>query len=207
MYDDFLVANNQENSKNSSLENLDSIFNSLSNNIDNFNKYIDSVNKKKKENVDEEKELMEEKLRINKSKMDFENYVKTKNEEYESKMAQVDEYLNNQKQNLSRAEKDFKVNMDKSFKELELIKSELEIQKMKLKEEQEQFENYKNLELTRIKQAQDILETEKNQFEKYKEISMKKIELENESLEQKCDKFNELLKQFNLNLKPIKEEE
>ena len=207
MYDDFLANNNQISSKSNSLDNLDSLFNSLSNNIDNFNKYIEHVNKKKKENINEEKELMEEKLRINKSKMDFENYVKTKNQEYENKMAQVDEYLNSQKQNLSKAEKDFKINMDNSFKELEIIKSELEIQKMKFKEEQEQFETYKNLELTRIKQAQDILETEKNQFEKYKEINIKKIELENENLEQKCDKFNELIRQFNLNLKPIKEEE
>ena len=72
---------------------------------------------------------------------------------------------------------------------------------------EEQFEDYKTLELNRIKHSQDILESERNQFEKYKEVNMKKIELENKNLEQKCDKFRELFSQFNSNFKPIMEEE
>jgi len=109
---------------------------------------------------------------------------------------------------LFKAESEFKINMDNSLNELELIKKELEIQSEKLKEEKEQFETYKNLELKRIHHAQEILESDKNQFEKYKEVSNKKIELENKNIEQKCDKFKELISQFNYSFKPlIKEEE
>ena len=88
-----------------------------------------------------------------------------------------------------------------------LIAKEILMEKEKFKEEKEQFETYKSLELNRIKHSQDILESEKNQFEKYKEVNMKKIELENKSLEQKCDKFKELFSQFNSNFRPIVEEE
>jgi len=53
-----------------------------------------------------------------------------------------------------------------------------------------------------------MLDSEKNQFEKYKEVTNKKIELENKNIEQKCDRFKELINQFNSNFKPmIKEEE
>ena len=210
MYDDFLLNNNSEtkvSSNSETLTDLDSLFNNLSNDINNFNKYIATVNKKKNENLLEEKELIDEKIRIDKAKLDFENYVKAKNEEYEKKMQQVDEYLNSQKQNLSKAEAEFKINMENSLNELELTKKEILIEKEKFKEEKEQFEDYKTLELNRIKHSQDILESERNQFEKYKEVNMKKIELENKNLEQKCDKFRELFSQFNSNFKPIMEEE
>ena len=210
MYDDFLLNNNSDakiSSSSESLTDLDSLFNNLSDDINNFNKYIATVNKKKNENLLEEKELIEEKIRLDKAKMDFENYVKAKNEEYEKKMQQVDEYLNSQKQNLLKTESEFKSNMENSLNELELTKKEILMEKEKFKEEKEQFETYKSLELNRIKHSQDILESEKNQFEKYKEVNMKKIELENKSLEQKCDKFKELFSQFNSNFRPIVEEE
>lgn len=206
MYDDFLLNDDLATNSNSSND-LNSLFNNLTNDINNFNKYIDDINKQKKENVIEEKELLEEKLRIDKAKAEFENYVKEKNIEYENKMAQVDVYLDSQKQNLLKAETDFKNNMENSFKELELIKKELEIQKDKLREDKEQFETYKNLELNRIKHSKETLETEKNQFEKYKEVNTRKIELETKNLEQKCDKFKELIGQFNSKFNPILKEE
>lgn len=210
MNDDFLLNNDYNSdltSKNSSSNDLDNLFDNLTNDIQTFNKYINDVNQRKKDNILEEKEIIEERRRIEKSKLDFENYVRTKNEEYENKMAQVDVYLESQKQNLLKAEAEFKSNMDNSLNELELIKKELEIQKEKLKEEKEQFEAYKNLELNRIQHSQEILESEKNQFEKYKEVNNKKIELENKNLEQKCDKFKELISQFNSSFKPILKEE
>lgn len=209
MYEDFLLNNNYGNNLASKSEsnNLDSLFDNLTNDIINFNKYIEDINKQRKENSIEEKELIEEKQRIDKAKLEFENYVKAKNEEYEKKMGQVDEYLNDQKQNLLKAENEFKISMDNSLNELDLIKKELEIQKEKIKEEKEQFETYKNLELNRIQHSQEILESEKIQFEKYKEVTNKKIELENKNLEQKCDKFKELITQFNSSFKPIITEE
>lgn len=209
MYEDFMLNNDYSElnvdsvPKSEASVSLDNLFDNLTSDIDNFNKYIDNVNKKREENREEEKELLEEKQRIEKAKIDFENYVRQKNKEYESKMAQVDIYLNGQKQNLVKAEAEFKVNMDNSLNELELIKKELELQKEKLKEEKEQFETYKNLELNRINHSQKILESEKSQFEKYKEVNTKKIELENKNLEQKCDKFKELIGQFNAKFNPM----
>ena len=210
MTDDFLLNNDYSSdlsSKSTSSTDLDNLFDNLTNDIETFNKYINDVNQKRKDNILEEKEIIEERQRIEKSKIEFENYVRTKNKEYENKMAQVDVYLDSQKQNLLKAEAEFKANMDNSLNELELIKKELEIQKEKLKEEKEQFETYKNLELNRIQHSQEILESERNQFEKYKEVNNKKIELENKNLEQKCDKFKELISQFNSSFKPIMKEE
>lgn len=210
MYDEILLSNkfsDNVSSQSESLNDLNKIFDNLTNDIDYFNKYIEDVNRQKKENSIEEKELIEEKQRIEKTKIDFENYVKAKNEEYEKRISQVDEYLNTQKQNLLKAEAEFKANMDSSLNEFELIKKELEIQKEKLNEEKEQFEKYKSIELDRIKHSQEILESEKNQFEKYKEVTNKKLELENKNIEQKCDKFKALLNQFNANFKPIMKEE
>lgn len=206
MNDDFLLNNNLASNTESSID-LDILFSNLTNDINNFNKYIDNINKQKKENTIEEKELIEEKLRIDKAKADFEEYVRVKNEEYEKKMKQVDLYLETQKQNLLKSESEFKNNMDNSLNELELIKKELEIQRENINKEKQQFETYKNLELTRIKHSQEILDSEKQQFEKYKEINNKKIELESKNLEQKCDKFKELISQFNLKFNPILTEE
>lgn len=205
MYDDFLLDNNPS-SLNSSNK-LDSLFTTLSDDINNFNKYVDGINEQRKANYLEEKELSEEKQRIAKSKLDFEEYVKAKQEEYEKKKSQIDDYLNIQKDNLVKAEEEFKLSMDKSLNELEISKKELEIQKEKFNEEKDQFESYKNLELERLKHSQEILESDKNQFERYKEVTNKKIELENKTLEQKCDKFKELIGQFNSSFKPIFEED
>ena len=196
MYEDFLLNNNKEDEsllENQSLTDLDSLFDNLSNDINNFNKYINTINQKNKENIEEEQSLLDEKLKIDKAKLEFESYVKTKNLEYESKMKQIDEYLNTQKQILLKSETEFKASMDNSLNELELEKRE--------------FETYKNLELNRIKHSQEILESEKNQFEKYKDVNMKKIELENKTLEQKCDRLKEMVNQFNSNFKPMMEQE
>ena len=201
MYNDFLLDNNFASSNSSN--DLDSLFDNLTNDINTFNKYVENVNNQRKENNIEERELLEEKQRIAKSKMEFEEYVRAKQNEYDKKIGSIDEYLNTQKQNLLKSESEFKVSMDNSLNELEIAKKELEIQREKFNEEKEQFESYKALELERIKHSQEILELDKNQFEKYKEVANKKIELENKSLEQKCDKFKEIIGQFNSNFKPI----
>lgn len=209
MYDDFLLSNSVsgDSLESNSSSDLDTLFDNLTSDINNFNKYIENINRQKQENNVEVRELIEEKQRIARAKLDFEEYVKTKNKEYENKMSQADEYLESQKKNIMKAEVEFKTNMDNSLNELELVKKELEIQKEKFNEEREQFETYKKLELERILHSQEIFESEKKQFEKYKEVCSKKIELENKNLEQKCDKFKELIGQFNSNFKPIMEEE
>ena len=208
MYDDFLLNDKYDKDIQNTTNDLDNLFDSLTNDINSFNKYVDDINKQRKENSIEVKELLEEKQRIDKAKLEFENYVRVKNEEYDKKMRGIDDYLNIQKQNLLKSESDFKTSMDNSLNELEIEKKELQIQREQFKEEKEQFENYKNIELNRIRHAEEILESEKNQFERYKEVTNKKIELENKNLQQKCDKFKDLISQFNSSFKPtIKEEE
>jgi len=205
MYDDFLVKNS---SISASSNNLDNLFDSLTSDIDNFNKYINDINRKQKENTLEQQELLGEKARLEKAKMDFENYIKAKNDEYNKRIEQADSYLDIQKQNLLRSELEFKKNMEKSLNELELARQEYEIEIEKFEEEKEQFKKYKNLEAERIRNAEEALISDRNQFEKYKDITNKKIELESKSLEQKCDKFKQLISDFNSNFRPvIKEEE
>ena len=207
MYDDFLLNDRLSSDSNQKeMTNLDNLFDNLTNDINTFSKYVDDVNKKKKENTEEELQLYEEKRKLEKSKLEFEEYVKSKQVEYDSKINQIDDYLESQKQNLLRTEAEFKSSMDNSLKELDIAKKELEIQREKFKEEKEQFESYKELELTRIKHSEEILESDKNQFEKYKEVTNKKLELENKNLEQKADKFKDLINQFNSRFKPVLKE-
>lgn len=206
MYDEYLIANTEPQPTVSS--DLDSLIDNLTNDITSFNQYISDINKQKKVNSISEKELEEEKIRVEKAKIEFENYVRVKNEEISKKEAQIEEYLNIQKQNLSKAELDFKMNMDNSLNELEIVKNEVELQRSRYIEEKQQFETYKNIELNRIKHAQEMLDSEKTQFEKYKEVTNRKIELENKNIEQKCDRFKALINNFNSNFKPmVKEEE
>ena len=184
---------------------LDNLFQNLTSDIENVNKFISNLNDQKKANSVEEQELLEEKQRIERAKVEFENYMKLQNEEITQKQKQFNQYLSTQKEYLSKAEEEFKINMDNSLTELELAKKELEIQKEKIKEEKEQFETYKNLEINRIHHSEEILASERNQFEKYKEVTNKKIELENKNLEQKCTRFKEIISQFNSNFRPILE--
>lgn len=205
MYDEYLINNDLDisHSKSTAVADLDDLFNNLTNDVQNFNRYITEVNKQKRENSIDEKELNDERERLVQEKLEFENYVKVKTQECEMKEKQIEEYIRIQKQNLTRAESEFKMNMDNSLNEFEIIKNEVELQKNRLNEEKEQFEVYKNLELNRIKHAQDMLNSDKNQFEKYKEVTNRKIELENKNIEQKCDRFKDLINQFNLNFKPM----
>ena len=207
MTDEILLdSNNNSHNENNSSSNFDTIFNSLSNDIVNLNQYINDVNKQKKENTVELKELEEEKARITKSKLEFEEYVKRQQQEHNRRISEFNTYLNLQRQNLLKSEEEFKESMDNSLNEIELAKKELEIEKEKFNQEKEQFDSYKKLELDRIKHSQEILDSDKEQFEKHKKMTKEKIELENKNLEQKCDKIRELISQFNLNFKPIIEE-
>ena len=55
----------------------------------------------------------------------------------------------------------------------------------------------------KLKRERSLFETEKEQFEKYKEMKEKKIDIANKELEQKCDKFKEVIAQFNMRFKKI----
>ena len=210
MYDDLVLNEKYSNDMTrveDSSRNLDTLFNNLSDDIISFNKYVDGINKQKKENSIEEKELIEERQKLDKIKFDFESYVKAKNLEFEKMVKDIEDYSNSEKQKLAKLQSDFKANMDNALNELDINKKELEIQKDKFREEKEQFEDYKKIEVSRIKHSEEILDSEKEQFDKYKEVTIKKIELENKNLEQKCEKLRNLISQFNLSFKPVVKEE
>ena len=60
MYDDILLNDNTENIvSNSAVSDIDSLFDNLSSDIENVNKFITNLNNKKKENSEEEKEIAE----------------------------------------------------------------------------------------------------------------------------------------------------
>lgn len=50
-----------------------------------------------------------------------------------------------------------------------------------------------------------MFKTEKEQFEKYKKVKETKIELANKEIEQKCEKFKEVITQFNTRFRKISE--
>lgn len=211
MYDEILLnskfGNPDTTKPNDSIKDLDTIFDNLTTDVENFNKFISNVNKQNKVNSEEFLELTQEREKIEKERLEFDSYMKIQKEDFRNKQQQFEELMKIQKNNLSKAEEEFKINMDNSLKELELSLQEMKIKKDKLDEEKKQFEEYKNIEISRIKHAEEVFESEKKQFEKYKEINTKRIELENKNLEQKCDRFKDLISQFNSNFKPMIEEE
>lgn len=194
------LENTQDVSK---TDDLDHLFDNLTSDIASVNRFITNLNDQKKFNNVAEKELVEERQRVEKAKLDFDKYMEVQKEEIEKKQKQVEEYLTAQKENLAKAEAEFKDSMDSSLAQLEISKRELEIQEQKLQEDKSQFENYKALEISRIHHAEEILSSERNQFERYKEVTNQKIELDNKTLEQKCARFKEIVGQFNSNFKPI----
>ena len=211
MYEEILLNNKFGSSDTVKTENtikdLDTIFDNLTNDVENFNKFISNVNKQKKVNNEEILELAEEREKIQRERIEFDNYIKIQKEDLRNKQEQFEELSKIQRANLSKAEEEFRINMDNSLKELELSLQEQKIQKDKFEEEKQQFEEYRNIEMNRIQHAEDVLQSERKQFEKYKEVNIKRIELENKNLEQKCDRFKNLISQFNLNFKPMLEKD
>lgn len=209
MYSDILLDDSKINSSltSSTSVDLDSLFENLSNDVENVNKFISNLSEQKKANSQSEQVIIEERIKLEKAKKEFSDYMEIQKAEIENERMKSENSLNFQKQNLNKAEAEFKVSMDNTLFELELAKKEIEIQREKLKQEKEQFETYKNLEINRIHHSEEILKSEKEQFEKYKEVNNRKIELENKNLEQKYNKFRDIINQFNSNFRPIIEEE
>lgn len=208
MYDDVLLNksnNSTENlkSKSPTNTNFETLFNNINKDIVNVNNIISDLKSKRKANAEEEHELLEERDKLNQEKVNFENYIHQQKLELEQAQKRFDDYVKTQKQYLNSANEEFKVKMDHSLQELDILKKELEMNKEKFKEQQEQFETYKNIELKRLQQTENILNSEKTQFEKYKEISNRRLELETKDLEYKISKFKNVVGQFSVNFKPI----
>lgn len=200
-----VILGNDFNFKNNDVD-LDDMFQNLTNDIANFNSYINNVQNQKQENNKSELELTEEKLKLSRAKTEFDNYIKIQQEEFKQKQNKFDIFVNKQKDNLMKAEEEFKTNMNNTLAEFELNKKEFEMQKNKFEEDKKQFEQYKNIEIERIHHLEEIFESDKKEFEQYKEITTKKLELENANLEQKCAKFRNMISQFNSNFRPIIED-
>ncbi len=204
MFNDTREIDAKEESVN--LNDLDDLFNKLSSDVTNFKAHINSLNEKRKMNLEEERELFDDKERLNRAKQEFESYIEIQNQEVAQKKLQLEEFFKLKRDGITRAEEELKINTDNSLKELELIKKELEIQRDKLKEDQEQFKSYKELELDRLHQEEEKIKSQRNQLEKYKEVTNKKIELETKNLEQKCARFKQIVSEFNSNFRPILED-
>lgn len=186
---------------------LDSLIEGLSSDIKNVNNFMEGLNEQKKANKEAEQTLIDERKKLERDKQDFEDYINLKMSEIEETRKTNEVNLNAQKLNLSKAEANFKANMDNTLSELELAKKELELKENKIKEDREQFEKYKDLELTRIKQEKEMLQNDKEQFEKYREVNNKRIEIENRNLEQQFNKFRQVIDQFNVNFKATESNE
>ena len=186
MHDEFILDESYNTSDSLAIErnmdDLDNLFNNLSNDVTNINKMINEVTKGKKNNEQEQKSLKEFKARLDKEKAEFEEYMIAQKEELKRNRAELDQYVQLQQTKLKKAEATFKDNMSNSLTELEIEKKTLALDK-------------------------ESFTKEKEQFAKYKEVAFKKIELENKNLEQMCLKFKEIMSQFNYNFEPLFNEE
>ena len=191
----------------SASKDIDKIFDNLNKDIDSVNKFINNLNNQKKANQEVFEEIEEERKKLEQARTNFESNMNFQLQEIDAKKLQLEKYFVAQRDALSIAEEEFKRNMDVALSEFELIKKESELSRESLSGEKEQFENYKKIEIDRIRHDEDVLSSEKEQFEKYKDVTLKKIELENKNLEKKCEKLKDIISQFNINFKPIKDEE
>ena len=187
--------------------NLDDLFDNLSSDIANINQVVSDINAKKRITSEELESIKLERQKLDKDRADFDNYASKKDQVLNQKQKDIEDYLRVQKNNLFRAESEFKTNMSNALRELELTKKEFQMQKDKLDAEKNQFEDYKTIEMNRINHASEIFLSEKEQFEKYKAMTEEKLQLETRNLEIKCKRIKDMIGQFNNNFKPILEEE
>lgn len=207
MYDEYFLEETASEKAVTSVDNhsIDNLFNNLTEDIANVNRFISEVTKQQKNNETEVKELSIERKKLENMKLEFSNKMKIQEEELKTKQKQSEQNLLAQYDKLKKSEEDFRESMSKNFAELELEKKSLDVEKEIFEQQKQQFESYKKLETARLKQLEISINLEKEQFEKYKDVSTKKIELENKNLEDKCLRFKEIMKQFDVNFKPIKE--
>lgn len=202
MYNSDLDLNNVSKSTNI---NLDSLIEGLSSDIDNVNSIISGLKDQKKTNNAKEEAIIEERKKLEKDKQDFENYVTLTMNELSEKKKTEEVAIEAAKLELSKAQTNFKDNMDRTLSEMELAKSELEAKQTKLREDKEQFEMFREREINRINKDKDELDSDREEFEKYKEEHEKRIKEENKNLEQQFNKFKAVIDQFNVNFKDDKE--
>ena len=188
-------------------DDIDRVFDSLSQNIESVNNFLNNLNNQKKANQEVVGVIEEERKRLEEEKSNFESNMSFQTKELEARKNQIEKYFALQKDALKLAEEEFKRNMDVALSEFDIIRQEAELEKQNIAKERSQFEEYKKIELERIRHSEEVLSSEKSQFEKYKEVTTKKIELENKNLEQKCNKLKDIVSKFNVSFKPLKEEE
>ena len=177
MNDEFNAINNDLG-----VSSIDSLFNNLTEEIANVNKYIDKVSEQKRNTEIEEKQLYEEKMRFEKTKSNFENYMNEQEIRLKSREKELEQMVSHQTEKLRKAEERFRDSMSNSLSELELERKNIDIEKKQFLQEKEQFDSYKALEVKRLSQLEEQLTDEREQFEKYKEIATKKIDLDNKNL-------------------------
>ena len=92
---DIVLLNDEANDVSNNLTaprmEIDNLFENLTGDIASINKLINNINTQKKANLEEECSLLEEKQKLNKSRDDFEKYVRGQNEEISKKISQVND--------------------------------------------------------------------------------------------------------------------
>lgn len=190
-------ANNEFSSKS-----IDEMFSSLSSDIAGINRLVSDLNERKTQAVDDVRKIAAEREVIERQKSDVDLYIAKAEAEILKKKNDIDIYLENRQRALTNAENEFRKKMETSLKELEIMRQEFMLEKDKIKEEKDQFEAYKNIEIEKIQYAARVLTADKEQFEKYRQVAMERVNLETRNLENRCSKFKDIVNQFNTNFKP-----
>ena len=204
------------------ISNFDSLFDDLANDVTGANKFIgDLINMKN--DVDKSNKLLDEaRLNMEKEKADFDELIKVERSNIEKEKAQALQQIEDAKIKLQNEEAQFRVEMESIKAELALKNEALIVEQNQLKTEREQYAKQKELSEENIKNDRTKIDTEREQFEKQqrlgfeeiktlrtdldddrlqfektKELENRKLELERKSLSQSCERFKELVSQFN----------
>lgn len=212
--------------------NFDGVFDSLATDINGANEYIINMMNSKDKMDKLNKNLQEQAKELDKKQKDFEEYADLERSSIEKEKLQANQIIEAKRNQLQNEEIQFVQQTEASIAEFELKEESLKIEfnqlnkekeqmanqklldeetirneRIKFELEKEQFEKEKSLADEKTKNIRAELEDMKSQFETEKEIELRKIELEKKSLAQSCERFKELISQFNMGVGQIPNEE
>ena len=233
-WNDFrLMYNDKKNDKSDNQDlNFDGVFDSLATDINGVNEYIVNMMNSKNKMDKLNKNLKEQLQELEKKQADFEEYARVERESIEKEKVQANLIIETKKTQLQTEENQFIQQTEATKAELELKEQSLKAEIEQLDKDKKNFTNQKlldeeaisnenakiNLEKEQMSKEKSLMDEKdknnraeiedmKKQFELEKEIELKKIELERKNLAQSCDRFKELINQFNMGVGQIPAEE
>lgn len=189
-----------ETPKSSSVLEVDSLLNSLSNDVSFTSDYITNIIEKKKYLEDLENKLVKERQQFEEEKESFEKYKYDEQKRLDNERVEYANFFETQKENYNASLLELEEIKKSELEKIEFIKQSLDVSKDNLDKEKEQFEEYKKLEDKKIQAEQKKLEKEKTKFEKKMKTHNERMNKEKENIKEftilKENEYNAKLEQL-----------